>query len=174
MWKVKVSQLCLTLCDPMDCTIALSSQNTGVGSSSLLQGIFPTHGSNSGLPHCMWILYQLSRQGNNKCILDGNAATAIHGSNWAPWAQKWAGLSQTSNSCAWFAFWQGFLSITLRRKSKASLKSFFHSGSECGPKLQRQVVLVVKNLPANAGDVRDVGSIPGSERSPRGGHGKTL
>ena len=31
--------------------------------------------------------------------------------------------------------------------------------------------LVVKNLPANAGDVRDTGSIPGSERSTRGGHG---
>ena len=34
-----------------------------------------------------------------------------------------------------------------------------------------QVVLVVKNLPANAGDLRDVGSIPGLEISPKGGHG---
>ena len=33
-------------------------QNTGVGSCSLLQGIFP------GLPHCRWILYQLSHQGS--------------------------------------------------------------------------------------------------------------
>ena len=32
------------------------------------------------------------------------------------------------------------------------------------------VVLVVKNLPANAGDIREVGSIPGSGRSPGGGH----
>ena len=38
-------------------------QNTGVGSPSLLQGIFPTLGSNPGLPHCRWILYQLSHQG---------------------------------------------------------------------------------------------------------------
>ena len=30
---------------------------------------------------------------------------------------------------------------------------------------------VVKNPPANAGDIRDVGSIPGSERFPGGGHG---
>ena len=30
-----------------------------------------------------------------------------------------------------------------------------------------QVVLVVKNPPANAGDIEDVGSIPGSERSPK-------
>ena len=34
-----------------------------------------------------------------------------------------------------------------------------------------QVMLVVKNLPANAGDIRDVGSIPGPGRSPGGGHG---
>ena len=38
------------------------SQNTGVGSLSLLQGIFPTQGSNPGLPHCRQILYQLSRK----------------------------------------------------------------------------------------------------------------
>ena len=37
-------------------------QNTGVGSHSLLQGIFPTQGSNPGLLHCWWILYQLSHQ----------------------------------------------------------------------------------------------------------------
>ena len=36
-----------------------------------------------------------------------------------------------------------------------------------------QVVLVIKNLPANAGDVRDTGSIPELGRSPGGGHGKT-
>ena len=41
-------------------------QNTGVGSLSLLQGIFPTQGSNRGLPHCRWILYQLSHQGSPK------------------------------------------------------------------------------------------------------------
>ena len=35
-------------------------------------------------------------------------------------------------------------------------------------------VLVVKNLPANAGEVRDVGLIPGSGRSPGGGRGNPL
>ena len=39
-------------------------QNTGVGSLSLLQGIFPTQGSNPGLPHCRQILYQLSHKGS--------------------------------------------------------------------------------------------------------------
>ena len=36
------------------------------------------------------------------------------------------------------------------------------------------MVLLVKNTPANAGDIRDVGSIPGSGRSPGGGHGNPL
>ena len=44
-------------------------QNTGVGSLSFLQGIFPTQGSNPGLSHCRWILYQLSHKGNPR-ILD--------------------------------------------------------------------------------------------------------
>jgi len=39
-------------------------QNTGAGSLSLLQGIFPTQGSNPGLPHCRRILYQLNHKGN--------------------------------------------------------------------------------------------------------------
>ena len=41
----------------------------------------------------------------------------------------------------------------------------------CRPHLvDSQVATVVKNPPANAGDRRDVGSIPGSGRSPGGGH----
>ena len=37
-----------------------------------------------------------------------------------------------------------------------------------------QVVLEIKNLPANAADIRDAGSIPASGRSLEGGHGKPL
>ena len=37
-----------------------------------------------------------------------------------------------------------------------------------------EVVLVVTNLPANAGDIRDAGSIPGLGRSPGGGYGNPL
>ena len=37
-------------------------KNTGVGCHFLLQGIFPTQGSNSGLPHCSQTLYRLSYQ----------------------------------------------------------------------------------------------------------------
>ena len=43
-------------------------QNTGVGSLSLLQAIFPTQGSNPGLPHCRWIFYQLSHKGSPRIL----------------------------------------------------------------------------------------------------------
>ena len=39
-------------------------QNTRGGSCSLLQGVFPTQGSNQGLLHCRQILYQLNHQGS--------------------------------------------------------------------------------------------------------------
>ena len=79
-----LAKLCLTLCNPMDCSPPCSSvhgifpgKNTGVGSLSLLQGIFPTQGSNPGLLHCRHIVYQLSHQGSpnfifglmNKCTV---------------------------------------------------------------------------------------------------------
>ena len=89
--KGKVAESCLILCNPMDCIVPgqtfsrASSQsrdwtqvsriaggfftaerqgklkNTGVGSLSLLQRIFPVQQWNHGLPHCMPILYQLSK-----------------------------------------------------------------------------------------------------------------
>ena len=61
-----VTQLCPTLCDPMDCSLPGSScpcdspGNTGVGCHSLPQGIFPTQGSKLGLLYCRQILYHLS------------------------------------------------------------------------------------------------------------------
>ena len=65
------AQSCLTLCEPMDCSLPGSSvhgdspgKNTGVGCHALLQGFFPTQGSNPGLPHCRQILYHLSHQGS--------------------------------------------------------------------------------------------------------------
>ena len=45
---------------------------------------------------------------------------------------------------------------------------------ELYPPGDSQVVLVVKNRPANVGDVRDVGLIPGLGGSPGGGHGHPL
>ena len=39
-------------------------KNTGVGCHALLQGIFPTQGSNLRLPYCRWILYPLNHLGS--------------------------------------------------------------------------------------------------------------
>ena len=73
MRKVLVAQSCLTLWDPVDCSLPRllcpwnsPGKNTGVGSHSLLQRIFLTQGSNLGLPHCRQILYCLSHQ--RQCI----------------------------------------------------------------------------------------------------------
>ena len=58
-------------CYPRDCTLTGSfvhgdspGKNTGVGCHALLQGIFPTQGSNPGLLHCGQILYRLSHEGS--------------------------------------------------------------------------------------------------------------
>ena len=57
IWCVKyvlVAQSCPTLCYPIDCRNPwdFSGKNTGAGCHFLLQGIFPTQGSNLGLLHC--------------------------------------------------------------------------------------------------------------------------
>ena len=75
-----VTQSCLTLREPIDCSPPGSSvhgdspgQSTGVGCHALLQGIFPTQGSNLGLLHCRWILYHLSHQESPRaleCVAD--------------------------------------------------------------------------------------------------------
>ena len=73
--KVKVKS-CLTLCNPMDCSLPGSSnpwdfpgKSTGVGCHFLLQGIFPTQGLKPGLSHCKQILYHLSHQGSPILLL---------------------------------------------------------------------------------------------------------
>ena len=62
--RVKVIQSCPNLCSHgLHSPWNSPGQNMGVGSLSLLQEIFPTQGSNPGLPHCGRILYQLSHRG---------------------------------------------------------------------------------------------------------------
>ena len=56
-------------------------QNTGVGSLSLLQRIFPNQGLNPGFPHCRWILYQLSHKGSPR-ILEWVAYPFYSRSSW--------------------------------------------------------------------------------------------
>ena len=73
----KSLQLCPTLCDPMNysppgsslCPWDSPGKNTGVDYQFLLQGIFPSQGSNWNLLHCRWILYQLSLQGRSSIAI---------------------------------------------------------------------------------------------------------
>ena len=58
------------------CPWSSPGKNTGVGSHSLLQGIFPSQGLNRGLLHCRQILSHLSRQGSpSQCVHISN----LHG-----------------------------------------------------------------------------------------------
>ena len=50
-------------------------KNTGVGSLSLLQGIFQAQGLNPGLLHCRWILYQMSTREALKMVVQFSSVT---------------------------------------------------------------------------------------------------
>jgi len=71
---VLVTQSCMTLCDSVNCMPGLlcpwnsPGKNTGVCYHSFLLVIFPTQESNSGLPHCRYILYHLSHPGSPQLI----------------------------------------------------------------------------------------------------------
>ena len=56
----------------MDCSPSVHGdspgKNNGVDHHSLLQGLFPTQGTNPGLPHCRWILYHVGHQGSPRVL----------------------------------------------------------------------------------------------------------
>ena len=91
-----VAQSCLTFCNPMDCSLPGSSvcgdspgKNTGVGCRAFFQGVFPTQGSNPGLPHCRWILYQLSHKGSPGAL----EWVAYPFSSGSSWPRNWTEVS---------------------------------------------------------------------------------
>ena len=72
-------------------------QNTGVGILSLRQGIFPTQGSNSGLPHCRQILYRRNQKGSPLCHEGkGQSPEDTRGnkrhSHWASLVARWLSI----------------------------------------------------------------------------------
>ena len=86
-WKVKllVTQLCLTLCDHMDCSPPgsfvhgiLQAWILEWVTSPFFRGIFLTQGLNPGILHCRWVFYHPSHQGspclsaNTLSIFDGS------------------------------------------------------------------------------------------------------
>ena len=113
-----VVQSFLTLCDPMDCSMTCSSfhgdssgKNTEVGSQAHLQGIYPTQGSNWGLPNCRQILYLLSHQGSPR-ILEWVAYPFSRGSSWP---RNWTGVSCIAS---------GFFTSWATREAQALLVMF--------------------------------------------------
>ena len=80
-------------------TCVSPGKNTGVGCQALLQGIFPTQRSNTGLSHCRQILDHLSHQGSPR-ILEWVAYPSSRGSSRS---RNWTGVSRTAGR--FFSTW---------------------------------------------------------------------
>ena len=120
--EVKTAQSCLTLCNPTDYSLPVSSfhgdssgKNTGVGCRALLQGIFPIQGSNPGLPHCRQIPYPLSHQGSPR-ILDWVAYPFSRGSSWP--------RNQSRVSCIAGGFFTNWATSDIKETESWFLKVF--------------------------------------------------
>ena len=109
-----VAQSCLTLCDPMDCSPPGPSvhgdspgMNTRVGCHALLQGIFPTQGSNPSLLPCRRVLYRLSHKPQPLAAHPASQSPSVVSRGcrppwWNAWELFWRGGS--------WAAWQRYLS----------------------------------------------------------------
>ena len=105
--KLKGAQSCPTLCDPMDYSPWNSpGQYAGVGSHSLLQGIFPIQGLNPSLPHCRRILYPLSHQGSR--VIQSEKNIPMGYSDWE-YAHLFKSIFQSKHlgvGDIWFWIWK--------------------------------------------------------------------
>ena len=88
-------------------------QNTGVGTLSLLQEIFPTQGLNPGLLHYRWILYQLSHEGSSR-ILEW---VSYPFSNRSSQSRNWTGVSCIAN--------RSFTNWAIREAQSIRLLNFY-------------------------------------------------
>ena len=95
-----------------------AGQNTGVGSLSLLRGIFPTQGSNPGLLHCRRIVYQLSHQGSPR-ILEWVAYPCSSGSSWP---RNWTRVSCIAGG--FFTSWATRETLFIAKHKSKILNSF--------------------------------------------------
>ena len=102
--KVLITQSCPTLCDPMDCgqpgsSVHRISQtgNTGVGSYSLFQGIFPTQGSNPCLLHWQADSLALNHQGSSMNIHLSELLWCIGEIN-TTWKIKYTSIKKNKNN----------------------------------------------------------------------------
>ena len=111
-WKWKSLSCVQFFVTPWTVSMEFSRPKYWSGSLSLLQGIFPTQGSNPGLPHCRWILYQLSHKGSPR-ILEWVAYPFSRESSWP--------RNQTSISCIAGDF---FTNRAMREAHKIELNKF--------------------------------------------------
>ena len=117
LWKILclVTQLCLTLCDPIDYSLPGSvhgdspGNNIGVRCHALLHGIFPTQELNPGLSHCRWILYYLSHQGSQGMGIPYRFSCLLRNT----YAGREATVKTLNGTTGWFktgkGVWQGYL-----------------------------------------------------------------
>ena len=129
-------------------------QNTGVGSLSLLQGIFPTQGLNPGLLHCRRILYQLSQKGNPGTL----EWVACPFSSVSSWPRNWTRVSCTAGGFFtnwairealkfWTLFWI-FHFVNVLHPSFLTFDIISKPFICCWKKGASLVAQLVKNLPA--------------------------
>ena len=83
-------------------------------------------------------------------------------------SRLWFFLTQNVSLPICYPVYNYFYSVKCPKQSTHAFFNLFASYVYCSG--FSQVVLVVKNLPANAGNIRDEGSVSGSRRSPGGGH----
>ena len=125
-------QSCPVLCEPMDCSLSGSSKkSTGILQARILEwvampsswdlpfgppfNIFPTQGSNTGLPHCRRVFYILSHQGSPRILC---IAFAYHGQISRVWVM-WAALRRSTGLCAWDSFHAVDLHLPVHRAEQS-------------------------------------------------------
>ena len=127
-WKCQ-SLSRVQLCNPKDCSLPGSSahgilcpwnspgKNTGVGSHSLLQGIFPAQGSNPGLLHCRQILYHMSHQGSLVALHPINTLLILVLNNHHTWSFYFPHTSHThTHSVLYNCSWLLWICISVQRE----------------------------------------------------------
>ena len=148
---MKVTQSCLThslgphgLYSPWNSP----GQNTGMGSLSLLQGIFPIQGLNPGLLHCRWILYQLSHKGSPQSVKSEDyllcAWWIILGIQWKPCHYTLVSAQGLLGACGGGG-WRGRQSLRGPRPLQEGdrCSSFSSLGNTWRPALTRQVPAIL-------------------------------
>ena len=120
-----------------------------------------THSKRPELP---WYQNQIKRIQENRSIFLMNTSEKVLDKLLASWIQQHIKRIVHHNQMGFIRrMIQGWFNIKTNKKNQCNTACW-----------ASQVALVVKNLPANAGDIRDPGLIPGSGRSPGGGHSNPL